>query len=524
MPRIRYLGNDYPLRTGETVLDALLRGGVDMRFSCRNGSCGVCVLRGLQGDTGDSATGNPSRQPDPEGHFRPCVCRPQCDLKVAPPARTLRPIRATITDRRMLAPDILRLTLRPDHPLAWSAGQYVYLRPPGKPARAYSIAGSPDRTGLIELHVRRWHEGRISRWLHDIADAGDDVELLGPHGEMVWHARHRQQPILLLATGTGVAPIAAILRAGLAAGHAGPIRLFHGVRMARDLYLDHELKTLAAAHPNVEYIPVVSGPDRPSDARPGRITEAAFPAGIDLHGTILFAAGHPDMVYDARAAAVAAGIDRRDISTDPFLAPELYMPDDRAKLARVKPNPELWSALGGDDGLRAILEDFYHRVYEDPQLAPFFHNVTRARAIEKQHEFLASVFTGGHVFFGMRPFNAHHWMVISDELFDYREALMEDCIRRSGLAEEHVRWWLAFQEMFRREIVKSAPRGIVEDGVESLREGFTLEVIDVATLCDGCGGEVDAGERIRLHNRTGKLYCMDCSATAPEAGGEEQPA
>lgn len=178
------------------------------------------------------------------------------------------------------------------------------------------------------------------------------------------------------------------------------------------------------------------------------------------------------------------------------------------------PDAEMWQALGEGALLSAVLEDFYGRVYEDERLAPFFHGVTQQRAIEKQFSFLRQIFTGEKVYFGDRPRNAHHWMVISDELFDYRERLMETCLREHGLPEHLIGRWLAMEEGFRADLVKDAPWKRVMGGVELPVEGFGETVMDVGTLCDSCGSEIDAGTPVRYHLRLGTTYCPRCAEAA----------
>lgn len=124
------------------------------------------------------------------------------------------------------------------------------------------------------------------------------------------------------------------------------------------------------------------------------------------------------------------------------------------------------------------------------------------------------MFTGERKYFGLRPFNAHHWMIISDELFDYREAIFEECVRDYGVPDRLARRWNAIHELFRREIVKSKARGMIVDGVERHREGYATVTIEVATVCDGCVGAVELGETARMHNRTGELFCERCASTA----------
>jgi ferredoxin/truncated hemoglobin YjbI len=180
------------------------------------------------------------------------------------------------------------------------------------------------------------------------------------------------------------------------------------------------------------------------------------------------------------------------------------------------PDPEMWDALAQGDLLGKILEDFYTRVFDDERLAPFFHGVTRQRAIEKQFLFMRRHFTGEKVYFGDRPRNAHHWMVISDELFDYRERIMVDCLRRHGLAEYLIERWRAFENSFRTDIVKDRPWKRRLGDIELPVEGFGEITLDIGSLCDSCGGEIDAGARVRYHLRLGTVYCGSCMASPEE--------
>lgn len=175
------------------------------------------------------------------------------------------------------------------------------------------------------------------------------------------------------------------------------------------------------------------------------------------------------------------------------------------------PEPELWAALEGGEKLMRILMDFYDRVYVDPRLVPFFDGVTKQRAIEKQYSFLRQMFTGEKVYFGDRPRNAHHWMVVSEELFDHREALMERVLAEHGLPPPMIARWRAVEERFRTHIVKAAPRPRRVQGKDFPLEGYEDLETPVGILCDGCGREVARGERVRSHVRTGKAYCAACA-------------
>jgi len=175
------------------------------------------------------------------------------------------------------------------------------------------------------------------------------------------------------------------------------------------------------------------------------------------------------------------------------------------------PDAEMWLALRDGEGLAEILNNFYSRVYEDPRLSVFFEGVTRQRAIEKQFSFLKSIFTGERCYFGDHPKTAHHWMVISDELFDYREHLMEQCLHDYGMPEHLVIRWRQVEEVFRGTIVKSEPFELSYGGIKRPVDGYFREKVDVGTLCDSCSSEVESGDEVVCHVRTGKLYCVNCS-------------
>lgn len=181
------------------------------------------------------------------------------------------------------------------------------------------------------------------------------------------------------------------------------------------------------------------------------------------------------------------------------------------RLGDLKPDPEMWAALRNGDGLTEILQDFYERVYEDERLSPFFEGVTRQRAIEKQYSFLSQIFSGEQLYFGERPRNAHNWMVISEELFDHREALMESCLRRHGLPEHLVERWRGVEEIFRKQIVKDRPFAKKMQGVEIPFEGYDSLELSVGTLCDGCEAALEPGTVVHYHRRTGKSFCPACS-------------
>lgn len=180
------------------------------------------------------------------------------------------------------------------------------------------------------------------------------------------------------------------------------------------------------------------------------------------------------------------------------------------------PDPELWAALENGPGLTAVLKDFYDRVYEDPRLAPFFVHVTKTRVRSKQFAFLRQILTGENLYFGDRPRNAHHWMVISDELFDYREDLLADCFRRYGLEEPLIERIRTIDEVFRKQIVKDVPRTRAWKGQRLPLTGYESLVLLAGSLCDECHIELPEGYEASYHKRSGRLFCAKCMESKSE--------
>lgn len=516
---VEFEGTSYRVRANETVLEALLRGGANISFSCREGSCQVCMLQAKGGQVHGTATAGLAPALVQAGMFLPCRARaPDQPVQIQRPDPADLFWRAHVRSKEWLSSCVCRFRLESEAARSWRPGQFVNVRRSDGVVRSYSIASSPEREGVIELHVKRLPSGVVSRWLCDEVSVGDVLEVQGPLGTCCYDPRLRERDLLLLGTGSGLSPLLGIAREALSAGHQGRIELFHGSRFADGLYLRDALAALAAEHESFSYTACLSEQPVPSGAVPGRVVDLACERFPDMRGWVAYLCGVPEMVYEGRYRLTLRGVERDDVHADPFEFAHAFVPADKAKIEALPPEPELWAALEHGAGLTRVLEDFYARVYEDPRLAPFFHGVTRRRAIEKQYSFLTDLFTGRADFFGLRPFNAHHWMVISDELFDHREALFEDCLRRHGLPPRLLRRWRAVHELFRREIVKSRARGLFIDGVEHDQEGHSEIVLDVGAICDGCEGELPPGARGRYHERTGALFCANCAAEEPAPG------
>lgn len=183
-------------------------------------------------------------------------------------------------------------------------------------------------------------------------------------------------------------------------------------------------------------------------------------------------------------------------------------------------DPALWAELDDGRTVRRVLDAFYCKVFADEQLAPYFHNTTADHVAGKQYAFLYEAMTGADMYFGDNPLNAHHWMVISDALFDHRQRLMIETLEEHGLSDDQIRRWTAFEEPYRPDIVKEQSTHRTTNGQVELRaEGFAEETLAVGSMCDHCGAEIEAGTTVLYHQRLGTISCPACSRRAARDSG-----
>ena len=506
---INFDGKRYLIKDGETALDAMLRGGANLQFSCRKGSCRSCMLEAVSGDLGEEAQSRLSDEMRDRNLFLPCVTRTATKVEARLPDLSQWNIKALVAEKNQLSDDVWQLLLEPLTTMEWRAGQFINLTSSDGETRSYSLASIPNQDYFAELHIRRYPDGKVSNWVAETLKPGDEIEIQGPVGTCYYDSEMAGQPLLMIGIGTGVAPLYGIARDALLRGHKEPVMLYHGAALEKNLYLTEKLKLLEAEYPNFTAYCAAS-----QDGEQKRVVDLAFAEHPDLRQHVLFLAGSPDSIETARIKAVACGIKLPAIHADPFETTAPYMPDDAAKISAIEPDPELWAALKEGELLAQILDDFYTRVYLDPRLSPFFRQATKARVSGKQYEFLVGLMTGVRSSFVEPPFNAHHWMVISDELFDYRENLFFECVRAYDLPDHLVARWASLHEVFRRTMVKSAERGLVHNGVEENKSGYTDEIIGMDGMCDGCFEEILEGSNVRMHQRTGEIFCTKCEATS----------
>lgn len=307
------------LEPGEPVLGGLERAGVRVPSSCRAGACQSCLVRAVRGTPPAAAQAGLKDTLKAQGYFLACSALPAEDLTVALVGAEELGTPATVKAVEPLAPDVAAVRLVPDRPLAYRPGQFVTVVRADGLARSYSLASHPDEDDALELHVRRLPAGRMSTWLTSEAAIGARVELRGPTGQCFYVPGAPEQPLLLAGAGTGLAPLVGILRDALRAGHRGAITLVHGGRAARGLYLVDRLRALAAAHPNVTYVPCVLEGEPQGPFTVGALDAVIARQVPSMAGHRVYLCGDPELVQRTRKNAFLGGARLNDIFADAFV-------------------------------------------------------------------------------------------------------------------------------------------------------------------------------------------------------------
>lgn len=319
MPLLQFQQQSYTCAADETVLDCLTREGATVPSSCRSGVCHTCLMHATQGVPPAAAQNGLKPTLRARGYFLACLCKPQETMVVALAGEEVAPrTAAVVTAKEALNADILRLSLRCERPLDYQAGQFAHLTRPDGLTRSYSLAGLPNVDGVIELHIRRLAGGAMSAWIHETLNVGDTLEVTGPFGNCFYVPDIPTQGLLLIGTGSGLAPLWGILSDALQQGHTGPIHLYHGSWKPAGLYLVDALQRLQAEVPNFHYVPCVDAEAQPG-YREGRADQLALADLPNLKGWRVYLCGHPDMVKSTKKRAFLAGASMQDIYADPFL-------------------------------------------------------------------------------------------------------------------------------------------------------------------------------------------------------------
>ncbi|SJM91890.1 Ferredoxin--NAD(+) reductase [Crenothrix polyspora] len=302
----------------ETVLDTLLRNNRQIPHSCRQGLCQSCLMRSLDNPPPVSSQVGIKDTLQKQNYFLPCICHPEQDMTIALPHQEMASSTVRVIEKQRLATDIIRLLLTHEDSFNFSAGQFVNLKRADGLTRSYSIANTPHPDKFLEFHIRRLPDGQFSNWVYDDLNPGDTVTISEAQGSCLYLPGRAEQPLLLVGTGTGLAPLVGIIYDALQQNHTGPIHLFHGSRDIDGLYLMNEMRELAATVDNFYYTPCLSGENTAADLITGRAHDVAFAATPTLKGWRVYLCGHPEMVQQTKKKAYLKGASLSDIYADAF--------------------------------------------------------------------------------------------------------------------------------------------------------------------------------------------------------------
>ncbi|MBT9097256.1 2Fe-2S iron-sulfur cluster binding domain-containing protein [Methylovulum psychrotolerans] len=326
MPHITLGASQLTCPSETLLLDSLLQANLRIPYSCRQGICQSCLMQSLDAKPPALAQVGLKDTLQRQNYFLACRCYPEQDMHITLPNQHGQSINAVVTEKRRLAPDIMQLTVQANG-LNFYAGQFINLQRADGLTRSYSIANPPSPDNTLEFHIRRLPHGQFSNWVHDGLAIGDPLTLSQAQGSCYYLPDNPAQPLLLIGTGSGLAPLYGIIHDALAQGHSGDIHLYHGSRDPDGLYLTEELHTLAANVAHFHYTPCLSGEPQASGYAQGRAHELALADKKNLKGWRVYLCGHPEMVNNSQRMAYIKGASLKDIYSDAFVVQPSPEPD-----------------------------------------------------------------------------------------------------------------------------------------------------------------------------------------------------
>lgn len=324
---VRLAGTDlsFEVDPEESILAAALRANIHLAHDCKSGTCATCRCRIVEGSVGyDDLPMGLDPEDEEQGFALACQGHPESDVVLEAevwPSLMAEPERHTATVRGVepLSADVTRLVLALPEAAAQSyrPGQYIKIHLGDGAVRSFSMA-SPPNGETVDFHVRRIDGGRFTGAQLKSLAPGDELHVEMPHGAFFLRAEDFR-PLLMLATGTGLAPIKAILESLHGDPDCPPVTLYWGARTEEDLYLDAEIRSWADRFDDFTYVPVLSRPGEGWTGRRGYVQEAAAEDFEDFSEHALYLCGSPNMVRDARARFLERGGSANHVYADSFL-------------------------------------------------------------------------------------------------------------------------------------------------------------------------------------------------------------
>ena len=318
-------GNSFSAETSQTILSAASQNGISLEHSCRTGRCGVCKALVISGETEAlKPEESLSEHEICEGFILTC-CRAALtglQLDVADLGALgniqVKTLPCRIDGLERLSTDVVEVTLRvpPSSRLEYFPGQYVDMIGNDGLRRSYSVANAPRKDGKISLQIRKVENGQMSRYWFNEAKVNDLLRMEGPLGTFCLR-ENAASNLILLATGTGIAPIKAILEKLCESPEHNTysqIHLYWGGRTAEDLYWKPDFPGLS-----LTFTPVLS---RVADGKTytGYVQQAVIDQDLNLKDAVVYACGSEIMIHSAYEQLVSAGLNAKYFHSDAFVS------------------------------------------------------------------------------------------------------------------------------------------------------------------------------------------------------------
>ena len=326
MPIVRLSsGYEFESSAGSSILDAAAQSGVTLPYSCKTGRCSTCKCKVLSGSTEPlhPETGL-SDQEKLEGWILSCVRSAEADViievddlsgMVLPGIKTL-PCR--ISHLKRLASDVIQVKLRlpPNTEFNFIPGQYIDVIGPNGMRRSYSLANASFKDKFLELHIRAVENGAMSEFWFKQAKVNDLLRLNGPLGTFFLRDTSKVD-LVFLATGTGIAPVKAMLESlpGYTADKKPrSVIVLWGGRVSADLYFD-----VAKIEGDFKYIPVLSRPETDWSGARGYVQQELLATHSDFSQSVIYACGSDAMIHSARELLSKEGLPAKHFFSDAFV-------------------------------------------------------------------------------------------------------------------------------------------------------------------------------------------------------------
>ena len=305
-------GHHFDCEVGETVLSAALRAGIGLPYGCKNGACGSCKGKIVSGSVEHKAHQQRALSEDEAAAGLSLFCCATTTADLVIEAREvvgnsdypIRKMPSRVAKLEKMAPDVIVMSLQlpANEALAYRAGQYIeFMLKDGK-RRSYSMANAPSTLDApLQLHIRYMAGGTFTEHVFNSRKERDILRFEGPLGTFFLR-EESDKPIVLLASGTGFAPVKALVEHLLHLKSTRPVTLYWGGRRPLDLYMNELCEQWAAIVPNFRYVPVVSHalPEDHWSGRTGFVHAAVMHDLPDLSGYQVYACGAPVVVDSAR--------------------------------------------------------------------------------------------------------------------------------------------------------------------------------------------------------------------------------